>query len=169
LETVHIEDVIRNLGKTSPTLITAVDQGTDPRNIGAILRSAAAFGSDAVVVPDRHAPEVTGVMAKAASGAVDAVPLVRVTNLSRALEQLREAGFWTVGLDGEGKDTMDKLEWPARGVLVLGSEGKGLRRLTREHCDFLVRIPMTSAMESLNLSNAAAIALYEAYRQRNHS
>lgn len=167
LETVHIEDLIRGIGETAPTLIAAVDQGTDPRNIGAVLRSAAAFGCEGVIVPDRHAPEATSVMAKAASGALETVPLVRVTNLSRALEQLREAGFWTVGLDGEGEDTLDGLEWPARSVLVLGSEGKGLRRLTREHCDFLVRIPMTPAMESLNLSNAAAIAFYEAYRQQH--
>jgi len=167
LEAMFIEDMIRNLGESSPVLITVVDQGTDPRNIGAILRSAAAFGCDAVIVPDRHAPEATGVMAKAASGALEVVPMIRVTNLSRTLELLKEAGFWTVGLDGEGKDTLDNLEWPKRAVLVLGAEGKGLRRMTREHCDFLVRIPMTSAMESLNLSNAAAIALFTAYRQHS--
>lgn len=168
LETIYIEDMIRNMGETAPALIIVVDQGTDPRNIGAILRSAAAFGADAIVVSDRHSPDVTGVMAKAASGALETVPLVRVTNLSRTLEQLKEAGFWAVGLDGDGNDTIDTLEWPTRAVLVLGAEGKGLRRLTREHCDYLVRIPMTPAMESLNLSNAAAIALYEAYRQRNN-
>jgi len=166
LETLHIEDLIKNSDDGDSGLVVAIDQGTDPRNVGAILRSAAAFGVDAVIVPDRHAPEVTGVMAKAASGALETVPMIRVTNLSRALEQLKEAGFWTVGLDGNSETSMEKLEWPARAVLVLGSEGKGLRRLTRENCDYLVRIPMTPAMESLNLSNAAAIALYEAYRQR---
>jgi len=166
LPPVHIEDLLHEIDETSPALVVLVDQGTDPRNIGAILRSAAAFGANAVMLPDRHAPEVTGVMAKAASGALETTPIIRVTNLSRAIEQLKSAGFWAVGLDGEGNDSMDTLEWPKRAVLVLGAEGKGLRRLTREHCDFLVRIPMTAEMESLNLSNAAAIALYEAYRQR---
>lgn len=166
LPPVHIEDLTKDTADGSPALIVFVDQGTDPRNIGAILRSAAAFGANAVVVPDKNAPVVTGAMAKAASGAMEVVPLVRVVNLSRAIEQLKEAGFWAVGLDGEGGDAMGQLEWPKRALLVLGAEGKGLRRLTREHCDFLVRIPMTPDMESLNLSNAAAIALYEAYRQR---
>lgn len=168
-DSMHLEDLIRNLSENSPALVAIVDQGTDPRNAGAILRSAAAFGADAVVVPDRHAPEVTGAMAKAASGALEVVPLIRVTNLSRAIEQLKEAGFWAVGLDGEGSGTIDALEWPHRTILVLGAEGKGLRRLTREHCDFLVRIAMTPDMESLNQSNAAAIALYESYRHRNGS
>ncbi len=166
LETHHIEDMIHDLHDVASALIVVVDQGTDPRNIGAILRSAAAFGAVGLVVPDRHSPEITGVLGKAASGALETIPMVRVTNLSRALEQLKEAGFWAVGLDGEGTDSIATLEWPARSVLVLGAEGKGLRRLTRENCDFMVRIPMTPAMESLNLSNAAAIALYEAYRQR---
>lgn len=169
LDTIYLEDLVRDLADDAPALVAVVDQGTDPRNVGAILRSAAAFGADAVIVPDRHAPEVTGAMAKAASGALEVVPLIRVTNLSRAIEHLKEAGFWAVGLDGEGTDTMDSLEWPRRTILVLGAEGKGLRRLTREHCDFLVRIAMTSDMESLNLSNAAAIALYESYRQRGGS
>lgn len=166
LDIIYLEDLIKNQQPMTTTLLVAVDQGTDPRNIGAILRSAAAFGVDAMIVPDKHAPDVTGVLAKAASGALETVPMIRVTNLSRALEQLKEAGYWTIGLDGSGNDSIGKLNWPDRAVLVLGAEGKGLRRLTRENCDFLARIPMTPHMESLNLSNAAAIALYEAFRQR---
>ena len=128
------------------------------------MRSASAFGAAAVIVQDRHAPEATGVLAKAASGALETLPLVRVTNLSRALEQLNEVGFWSVGLAGDSDQTLDTLEWPDKTILVLGSEGKGMRRLVRENCDFITKIPMTEHMESLNLSNAAAIALYEIHR-----
>ena len=149
-----------------PPLLLVLDGVTDPHNLGACLRTADAVGVQAVITPKDNSVGLTATARKVSSGAAETVPFVQVTNLSRTLEQLKEAEFWTVGLDGEGKDSMDTLEWPARAVLVLGAEGKGLRRLTRENCDFLVRIPMTPAMESLNLSNAAAIALYESYRQR---
>lgn len=166
LESPAIEHLCRDLADVSPALVVIIDQGTDPRNVGSVMRSAAAFGASAVIVQDRHAPEATGVLAKAASGALETMPLVRVTNLSRTLEQLKEAGFWCVGLDGHTDETISTFDWPQKTVLVLGAEGKGMRRLTRENCDFLARIPMSETMESLNLSNAAAIALYEVYRCR---
>ncbi|MBT6111346.1 MAG: 23S rRNA (guanosine(2251)-2'-O)-methyltransferase RlmB [Rhodospirillales bacterium] len=166
LEECFLEDIIIELKDVSPALVVIIDQGTDPRNVGSVMRSAAAFGAAAVLVQDRHSPGTTGVLAKAASGALETVPLVRVKNLSRSMDQLEEAEFWCVGLDGEAKEGTDSLDWPQRTVLVLGSEGKGLRRMVREHCDILARIPMTPAMESLNLSNAAAIAMYENYRQK---
>lgn len=148
-------------------VLLMLDQVTDPQNIGAILRSAAAFGAVGVILQDRHAPKLTGALAKAAAGAVDKTPTARVINLSRALEVLSEAGWRTIGLDGGGRS--DSLEQALDGgpvVLVLGSEGEGLRRLVAEHCDQLACIPMPGGFESLNVSAAAAIALYEARRAR---
>lgn len=166
LQPLRLEDLIRQSEDGTPCSLAVVDQGSDPRNVGAVLRSAAAFGIDALIVQDRHAPEATGALAKAASGALEIVPMVRVTNLARALEQLKEAGFWTVGLAGDTELTIGELQWPERSVIVLGAEDTGLRRLTRENCDFIVRIPMRPETESLNLSNAAAIAFYAAFSAR---
>ena len=160
----RLEAVCRDAAQESVVVI--LDQATDPRNVGAVLRSAAAFGAVAVVVQRRHAPEITGALAKAASGAVETVPLVRVTNLARAMEDLKELGFWCVGLDAGAQHSIAEAGLSGRVALVLGSEGEGLRRLTREKCDRLVRVPITGAVESLNLSNAAAIALYELARGR---
>jgi 23S rRNA (guanosine2251-2'-O)-methyltransferase len=145
-------------------VIVILDQISDPQNAGAILRTAAAFGVTAVIVQDRHAPPESGALAKAASGALDSIPYIQVVNISRALEQLGEREFWRVALaaDGDGplKDAM-----PAGDVaLVMGSEGSGIRRLVRENCDVSAYVPIDSAMESLNVSNAAAIALYEIRR-----
>ncbi|MDO1560485.1 23S rRNA (guanosine(2251)-2'-O)-methyltransferase RlmB [Brevundimonas sp. 2R-24] len=147
-------------------VILMLDQVTDPHNVGAIFRSAAAFGARGVIVQDRHAPLLNGTVAKASVGAVDALPHARVTNLSRALETLAEMGWRAVGLSGEGDRTLDQVLDGRPTVLVLGSEGDGIRRLVAEHCDELARIAMPGGFESLNVSNAAAIALYEASRPR---
>ena len=145
-------------------VVLVLDQISDPRNVGAILRSAAAFGAKAVVMQDRHAPQEGGALAKAASGALETVPLVRVNNLSRALEKLAAAGFWRHGLAaGEGQSMTD-ISLTGRVALVLGAEGEGLRPLTARNCDTLVHLPMSDGMESLNVAATAAIALFLAYQ-----
>jgi len=162
----HIEDLADAALGRDPAAVVVLDQVTDPQNLGAVLRSAAAFGALGVVATDRHAPAETGALAKAASGALERVMLARVTNLARALDELKREGFWIVGLDARAPVALAGAKLAGRVALVLGAEGEGMRRLTRERCDLLVRLPQSDAVESLNVSNAAAVALYELVRTK---
>ena len=170
----HLEDMIRNIehkaGADSEsrerTVVVILDQVTDPHNVGAVLRSAAAFGACAVISPERKSAPPTGTLTKTASGALEITPYIGVTNLVRTLEQLKRHGFWIYGLSGDGEKSLaDALPAQGRIALIMGAEGGGLRRLTREHCDLLVSLPTASQFPVLNVSAAAAVALYETARK----
>lgn len=156
-----LEDVLHIQNPQGPLLI--LDQVSDPHNVGAILRSAAAFGAVGVITPKDHSAPETAVMAKAACGGLDIVPRITVTNLASAMRDLQQSGWWIIGLDGEATQMLSAIKPSAKTVLVLGAEGKGMRRLTVESCDELAKLPMDERMESLNVSNAAAIALYQVF------
>jgi 23S rRNA (guanosine2251-2'-O)-methyltransferase len=152
--------------KGGPVLILVLDGITDPHNLGACLRSADAAGVDAVVVPRDNSADLTPVVRKVACGAAEVVPFVRVTNISRTLQALQERGVWLYGTDGEAEKSIYDSDLTASLALVMGAEGKGMRRLTREQCDFLIHLPMAGSVSSLNVSVAAGIVLFEAVRQR---
>ena len=160
LEDVWLGDLLAPAPERGTLLV--LDQVTDPHNVGAILRSAAAFGAIGLVTQDRHSPPESGVVAKAASGALERVAWARVVNLARALDDMASAGFWRIGLTGDADTELKEALGPARIALILGAEGPGMRHNTREHCDSLARLPIGDAVESLNVSNAAAVALYAA-------
>ena len=163
LEGVSLDEI----AEPASGVIVMLDQLTDPQNVGAIFRSALAFGARGIVVQDRHSPALAGALAKASAGATERLPCARVTNLSRALEQLADLGWRAVGLDGASELTLEQALDERPTVLVMGSEGDGIRRLVAEHCDVLAKIPMPGGFESLNVSNAAAVALYEATRKQS--
>ncbi|HOO82843.1 MAG TPA: 23S rRNA (guanosine(2251)-2'-O)-methyltransferase RlmB [Alphaproteobacteria bacterium] len=160
LDDVGIEDILIRERKNERSLLIILDQVTDPHNVGAILRSACAFGAAGMIVQKKHAPELTGVLAKTACGALEHVPVAFETNLSRCIETLQENGYFVYGLDERGA-ALATANIGGKSVLVLGAEGPGLRRLVKEHCDGLLALPMRGPMPSINVSNAAAVALCE--------
>lgn len=161
LEDYSLEDICIMADEKSRCHVLVLDQVTDPQNIGAIIRSCVAFDALALILQDKNSPAETGAMAKASAGTIENLPICRVTNLSRAIQQLKEAGFWTIGMDGYATTYIDEIDKSGKTAIVMGSEGKGLRRLVEESCDTTVKLPISDKVESLNVSTAAAIALYE--------
>ena len=160
LAVVDLKDFIKSIKDQDKCLVIMLDQVTDPHNIGAIMRSAVAFNASAIIMPEAGAPAESGTLAKSASGATELIPVIRVANLVHAMDVLKKAEFWCVGLDGYAKDYITDRKLPKKCVLILGAED-GMRRLTMENCDVVVKLQMNPAIESLNVSNAAAVAMYE--------
>ncbi len=161
LEEWNMEDLLTATQDKTDCHILILDQVTDPQNVGAIIRSAVAFDTFALVMQDKNSPIESGAMDKAAAGMIEHLPIVRAVNLARAIDKLKEAGFWIVGMDGYAKTTIADMQKGGKVAVVMGSEGKGMRRLVEESCDIAVRLPISDKTESLNVATAAAIALYE--------
>ena len=151
------------------TFLVLLDGVEDPHNLGAIIRTAESAGADGIAIPERRSANVTGTVAKASAGASESLPIARVTNMARTIEQLKERNVWVVGLDERGEQTYDQVDYKMNCALVLGAEGHGLHELVRKKCDFLVSIPMLGSVPSLNVSVAAGVVLYEIVRQRRHA
>lgn len=156
-----IEDILRSAQNSERSLIVLLDELEDPHNVGAIIRSAAAFGASGVILPERRAAHVTESVVRASSGLVFAVPIAIAANTNSVIEKCKKDRFWVYGLAGEGKEVLGKAELDDKTLLIVGSEGKGVREKTKEHCDFLLSIPMSPLCESLNASVAASLALFE--------
>ena len=169
LDSLHLEDLIEQDKSKSFSCLILLDQVTDPHNIGAIIRSAAAFSASAVILTDNNSPKENNTILKCAAGACETVPMVHITNLSNCIKELKKEGYWIIGLDGHTELTLKESIFSEKIAIIMGSEDKGLRKLTKENCDYIAKIPMSSSSESLNVSNAAAIALYEFAKYRDKS
>lgn len=165
LPCVELEDVLHSKDDIRPVVI--LDQITDPQNIGSILRASAVFDARAVIVQEKHSPELSATSLKVSSGASEIVPVVRVTNLSNTIQSLQKNGFWVVGLDERGSKLLSDLPENTKYAVVIGAEGKGMRKLTKDYCDFLVRIPGSERFSTLNAAQAATVSLYEIFKLRS--
>ena len=163
-----LEDILAhaNNSKNQPGLIVLLDGVEDPHNLGAVIRTALAAGAHGVIIPERRAAGLTDTVARASAGAIAHLPIAKVTNLARAMEELKEAGYWLVGLDEEAKQSYTEVDYTSATGIVMGSEGKGLHELTRKRCDFVVSLPTSGPVKSLNVSVATGVVLFEALRQR---
>lgn len=161
LEEFPIEEIIGMSNERKNCHVLILDQVTDPQNVGAIIRSCAAFDTLALIMQDKNSPIESGALLKAAAGTYESMPVCRVVNLSRAVDQLKKAGFWIIGMDANAKTSVDKMDKNGKNAIIMGSEGKGMRRLVEESCDITIKLPISPDVESLNVSTAAAIVLYE--------
>jgi 23S rRNA (guanosine2251-2'-O)-methyltransferase len=167
LKTLELEDIIEQDSSKSTSCLIILDQITDPHNIGAIIRSAAAFSASAIILPDNNSPKENATIVKCAAGATETVPMIYVTNLANCIKSLKKEGYWIIGLDGHTNSELNPSIFSEKVAIVMGSEDTGMRKLTKDNCDYIVKIPMSSNLESLNVSNAAAITLYEFSKYRN--